>query len=149
MPLAAGSQIWQATEKPERKPKDLARFNPVDTGDRPKGKGSLILGSLSVVDENLVYDCEPSLRFSVGRSSSVLLSVPLPVSVEGLSAVARRSVGRSLLSLSFCTLWRFWMDARRPFTSSNSEVSTMYSGRAGRTVFISCCAAATRFGVMG
>src|ERR1022692_4606647 len=106
-------------------------------------------GSLSGFDENVGYDCEPSLRFSVGRSSSVLVSVPLPLSVEGLSAVARRSVGRSLLSLSFCTLWRFWMDARRPFTFSNSEVSTTYSGRAGRTVLISCCAAATRSGVMG
>src|SRR5664280_3840901 len=81
-------------------------------------------------------EAEPSLRFSVGRSSSVEVPLPLPLSVEGLSAVARRSVGRSLLSLSFCTLWRFWMDARRPFTFSNSEVSTTYSGRAGRTVLI-------------
>ena len=67
-------------------------------------------------------DCEPSLRFSVGRSSSPepllepeLDPLPLPLPFVGLSAVALRKVGRSLL-LSFCTLCRFSMEARRDFT---------------------------------
>ena len=86
----------------------IAGSNPAGTGPPKKGKGSRILGAFQFSGyENVVYDCEPSLRFSVGRSSSVLVPVPLPLSVEGLSAVARRNVGRSLLSLSFCTLCRF------------------------------------------
>ncbi len=49
------------------------------------------------------------------RSNCRFVSLPLPESVEGLSAVARRKVGRSLLSLSFCTLCRFSIEARRAF----------------------------------
>src|SRR5271165_3878358 len=92
-------------------------------------------GNYSVDEED---DEEPSLRFSVGRSSSFW--VPVPVPLLGLSAVLRRRVGRSPLLLSFWTLCLFSSDARRDFTWSNSEVFSTYSSRGGRTVAISCWA---------
>jgi len=85
-----------------------------------------------------------SRRFSVGRSSSLVL-VPLPL----LSLVeVRRRLGR-LPSFSSRTLCRFSIVASRAFTSSNSEVVTMYCAFAGRMVAISFCDAAMRSGVCG
>ena len=73
-----------------------------------------------------------SRRLSVGRSSSsVLLSLPFLSVPE-----ARRRLGLPA-SLWSTILRRFSMAARRAFTSSNSEVVTVYSARAGRIVSIS------------
>ena len=72
-------------------------------------------------------------RFSVGWSSSLV--VP---SLPGLSAEeARRRLGL-LVSLLSITLRRFSRDAKRALTSSNSDVVTVYSARAGRICTCPC-----------
>ena len=75
-----------------------------------------------------------------------LLSVPL---VPVLSLVeVRRRLGR-FPSFSSITLCRFSIVASRDFTSSNSDVETMYCVFAGRIVAISFCEASMRSGVCG
>src|SRR5207245_6536365 len=86
------------------------------------------------------------LLFSVGRSLSSSPDCPLPAS--GLEPPRRRSVGRPL-SVPLLILRRFSIWARRAFTSSNSEVSTLYSSRGGRSVLISRCDFWIRSGVCG
>ena len=64
-----------------------------------------------------------------------------------LSAV-RRSVGLLPFFLSFNPRL-FWIRASRAFTRSNSEVVTIYSGRAGSVVAISFSTLSMRSGVPG
>ncbi len=61
----------------------------------------------------------------------------------------RRNVGRFGSPLPGSALRRLCMDSRRAFTSSNSDVVTICSSRAGSTVAISFCVALIRSGVCG
>src|SRR5690242_12671996 len=106
------------------------------------------LGGTSCLNNKLKdYGWESGRRFSVGRSSSLVLfgSVLAPGCFLDFSVLVR-SVGLSLPSVA---LRENMMLRRRAFTLSNSEVVTMYSWRAGRIRAISFWQFSMRSGVGG
>src|SRR5690349_20951590 len=93
-----------------------------------------------------IYGWESGRRFSVGRSSSLVVFGSLLPGCFLDCSVLVRSVGLSLVSVA---LRENMMLRRRALTVSNSEVVTMYSWRAGRMRAISFCVLPMRSGVGG